>query len=199
MKNKVVMGSISILGKSMEEKGATVVISHHIIDGKQDQYEAWLKEIGPLCQKSEGFMDWQIVRPIPNLTFIYTVIIRFNTVSNLKSWMVSHARKELISAVRPLLAKEDSYEINSGLDFLFASQSNKNKPPAKWKQFLITWSAIFPLSIGVPIVLMPLFKELKISEYRYVSSLLVTGLIVFLMVYLIMPNYTKLIKKWLYN
>ena len=183
----------------MKNQGATVVITHHIKEGKHDQYEEWMTEIGPLCMNSAGFVDWQIIRPIPDLTFIYTVIIRFDTILHLKNWMDSEARKKLIEKVRPLFEKEDQYHINSGLDFLFSSVNINAKPPAKWKQFLITWSVIFPLSILIPLVIVPILKTLKTAENPYVNSFIVTGIIVLLMVYLIMPNYTKLIRKWLYK
>ncbi len=183
----------------MKNQGATVVISHHIVDGKQDQYEEWLNEIGPLCKDSTGFVDWQIIRPIPNLTFIYTVIIRFDTIVNLRSWMESNTRKKLIEKVKPLFKKDDNYQINSGLDFLFSPMNGNTKPPAKWKQFLITWSAIYPLSMLIPVMTIPVLSKLKTTENHYVNSLIVTGIIVFLMVYLVMPNYTKLIRKWLYK
>ena len=80
----------------MKEQGATAVINHYIRDGKQNQYENWLNEIGPICRSFAGNIDWQIIRPIPNLTFDYTVIIRFDTIENLTSWMESSERKNLI-------------------------------------------------------------------------------------------------------
>jgi antibiotic biosynthesis monooxygenase (ABM) superfamily enzyme len=46
----------------MENQGASVVITHHILDGKQSQYEKWLDEIVPVTKHSEGFIDLQIVR-----------------------------------------------------------------------------------------------------------------------------------------
>ena len=52
----------------MKDQGATVVINHYIIEGKQNQYESWLNEIGPICRSFEGNIDYQIIRPIPNLT-----------------------------------------------------------------------------------------------------------------------------------
>src|SRR3954451_16943582 len=61
----------------MVNQNASVVITHHIADGKQDEYEKWLDVIGPVARKSKGNIDWQIIRPIPKLTFNYTVIIRF--------------------------------------------------------------------------------------------------------------------------
>lgn len=183
----------------MENQGASVVISHHIKDGKQKDYEKWLEEIGPACRNSKGNIDWQIIRPIPNLTFVYTVIIRFDTIENLKNWIQSDIRNLLIEKARSMLAKDDKYYINSGLDFLFQSEQENKKTPVRWKQYLVTWSAIFPLSIAVPLVLLPLLGFLKLPESKIVNSFFISGTIVFLMVYVLMPYYTKLIKNWLYR
>ncbi|PKQ46298.1 antibiotic biosynthesis monooxygenase [Confluentibacter flavum] len=183
----------------MENQGASVVISHHILDGKNQEYEEWLSEIAPICKSYPGHIDWQIIRPIPNLTFIYTVIIRFNTIQNLKNWMESQDRERLIKKAKPLFAKDDHYYINSGLDFLFVSESEKYKPPVRWKQYLVTWSAIFPLAFGIPLIIIPILRMLPIPQYHVIDALVVSGVIVWLMVYLVMPHYTKLIKKWLYN
>jgi len=183
----------------MEDQGASVVITHHILDGKQKEYESWLDEIIPQTKHSEGFIDLQIVRPIPGLTFVYTVIIRFNTITHLKNWMESDNRKSLIEKASPLFRKNDNYEIRSGLDFLFTSESSTGKAPVRWKQFLVTWSAIYPLSLIIPLILLPLLKIFDIPKNHYFEALLISGAIVFLMVFAVMPVYTRLIRKWLYK
>ncbi|MGQ7944591.1 antibiotic biosynthesis monooxygenase [Flavobacterium sp. WC2509] len=183
----------------MKDQGATVVINHQIIDGKQNQYEDWLDEIGPICRNYVGNIDWQIIRPIPNLTFDYTVIIRFDTIENLTKWMESNDRKHLIKKAQPLFSKDDKYLIKSGLDFLFTNNSENQKIPARWKQYLVTWSAIYPLSILIPLLILPVLKILNFPENRFINSFFISGVIVAIMVYLLMPNYTKLIKKWLYK
>ncbi|MDP9955801.1 antibiotic biosynthesis monooxygenase (ABM) superfamily enzyme [Epilithonimonas hungarica] len=182
----------------MENQGASVVISHHILDGKQEKYENWLTEIVPLAKHSKGFIDWQIIRPIPDLTFVYTVIIRFDTIENLKKWMESDTRKKHIEKANSLFRKNDNYKIKSGLDFLFETE-NQTKVPVRWKQFLVTWSAIYPLSLLVPLVVLPFLRLLKIPANHYSDGLLISGCIVFLMVFAVMPNYTKLIRKWLFK
>ena len=183
----------------MENKGASVVISHHIIDGKQDQYETWLNDIGSMCRKSVGNIDWQIIRPIQNLTFNYTVIIRFDTIEHLKNWMESDDRKKLIEKANPLLAKDDKYFIKSGLDFLFPLENENQKVPVKWKQYLVTWSGIYPLSILIPLIVLPALKTLNFPESKFINSFFISGIVVFIMIYFLMPNYTRLIKKWLYK
>lgn len=182
----------------MENQGASVVITHHILDGKRQEYEKWLDEIVPITKHSEGFIDLQIVRPIPDLTFVYTVIIRFDTISHLKHWMESDNRKNLIEKANPLFRKNDNYKIKSGLDFLFESE-NETKVPVRWKQFLVTWSAIYPLSLLIPLFVLPFLRFLQIPVNHYFDGIIVSGCIVFLMVFAVMPNYTKLIRKWLYK
>jgi antibiotic biosynthesis monooxygenase (ABM) superfamily enzyme len=183
----------------MEKQGASVVITHQIIAGKQQEYENWLNEIGPLCRNAVGHLDWQIIRPIPTLTSTYNVIIRFDSTAHLKDWMNSQERSRLIEKAAPFLDKGDNYTINSGLDFLFTPLESKTKVPLRWKQYLATWSAIYPLSIGIPLIILPILRKSGIPQYRYIDSLLISGVIVLLMVYLVMPYYTKLIKKWLYK
>ena len=184
---------------SMDNQGASVVINHHILDGKQKQYDLWLNEIGPICRNSTGFVDSQIIRPIPNLTFDYTVIIRFDSIKNLKIWIESKERETLIEKAKPLFAQEDKYFIKSGLDFLFSAENQKQNVPVRWKQYLVTWSAIYPLTLFVPLVVLPILKVLSIPEDKFISSFFVSGIVVFIMIYLLMPKYTRLIRKWLYS
>src|SRR5258708_710777 len=130
--------------------GATVVITHRVRESKEADYERWLSEIGPICGASPGHLDLQIIRPIIGLTTTYTIVIRFDTNDHLQQWIHSHDRRRLIEKVRPFLAADDDYTIRSGLDFLFMPSGASVKVPVRWKQFLITWSAIYPLTLGVP-------------------------------------------------
>ena len=181
------------------EIGATAVITHRVLDGQQAEYEDWLNEIGPICRSYAGHLDLQIIRPIAGLTTTYTVIIRFDTHEHLEKWMGSPDRKRLIEKARPLLAKDDDFFIRSGLDFWFTPEGAKATVPLRWKQFLVTWSAIYPLVLGVPLIVAPLLRQTGIPRNHYLDTLCVTGAVVSLMVYVVMPRYTRLIHRWLFN
>ncbi|HBP89447.1 MAG TPA: hypothetical protein PKK23_09560 [Nitrospirales bacterium] len=183
---------------STSGRGATAVITHRVRDDQQEGYDAWLNEIGPLCRSYPGHLDLQIIRPIPGLTATYTVIIRFDAREHLQGWMGSQERKRLIEKVRPLLAQDDDFFIRSGLDFWFTPEGAKARVPIRWKQFLVTWSAIFPLVLGIPLLIVPMLRQLGLPQSRYLDILVVTGVVVWLMVYLVMPRYTKLIQRWLF-
>ena len=179
--------------------GATAVITHRVRDGQQEGYDDWLNEIGPLCRSYPGHLDLQIIRPIPGLTATYTVIIRFDTREHLQGWMSSPDRKRLIEQVRPLLVQDDDFFIRSGLDFWFTPEGARAKVPVRWKQFLVTWSAIFPLVLVIPLVVALGLRQLGVPQNHYLDLLLSTGSVVWIMVYLVMPHYTKLIQRWLFT
>lgn len=181
------------------EEGATAVITHRVREDRHAEYESWLGEISPLCKAASGYLDWHIVRPIPPLTNTYTVIIRFDTTGNLRRWMDSSTRARLIEKARPLLVTGDDFFVSSGLDFWFTPGGAKARVPVRWKQFLVTWSAIYPLVLGVPIVVAPALRVLNVPESYFLTTLAVTGTVVFLMVYVVMPRYTALIKRWLFT
>jgi antibiotic biosynthesis monooxygenase (ABM) superfamily enzyme len=178
--------------------GATVVITHRVREGKRDDYEQWLEEIGPIGKTATGNLDWHIIRPIPGLTSTYTIVIRFDTRAHVKAWMESPVRRELIKKVEPLLVSGDDFFISSGLDFWFTPEGAAAKLPARWRQSLVTWSAIYPLVLLVPLVIAPLLRLAGAPDNHYLTMFFVTGVVVFLMVYIVMPNYTKLIRRWLF-
>ncbi len=179
--------------------GATAVITHRVREGQQDAYELWLDEIGPKCRAAPGHLDWHIIRPIAGLTHTNTVVLRFDTITNLERWMASADRRRLIEQVSPLLATEDEFFINSGLDFWFVPEGAHAKVPVRWKQFVITWSAIYPLVLGVSLVVSTLLLQVGLSLNGYLFTLIVTGLVVALMIYLVMPYYTHMVRSWLFK
>ncbi len=187
------------LASKKQEIGATVVINHRVRDDRLAEYNGWLDEIDPLCKKAPGHLDSQIIRPVGGVTATYTIILRFENRDYLENWMKSEERNRLIDAVRLMLAKDDDFYIQSGLDFWFTPDGARAQVPVSWKQFLVTWSAIFPLALGVPLVVGPVLRYLGFEPNLYADNLFITGVIVFLMVYVVMPRYTKIVGRWLFN
>lgn len=179
--------------------GATAVITAHVREGHVEDYENWLNEIQPVCRSYPGFLDSQVIRPIAGLTRTFTFVIRFDTIANLRNWLESKDRKRLIEKGRLLMLHDDNYKIQSGLEFWFTPATNDVKVPARWKQCLLTWTAIFPLVIVVPLVLNPPLRLAAISETGLFATLVGTVVICVLMTYVVMPPYTKMMRKWLYG
>ena len=182
-----------------EDRGATMVITHRVRTDEHAQYERWLDEIQPMCKAWPGHLDWHILRPVKGLPETFTVVIRFDTQAHLQQWMASSERARLIDSVRPLLVTPDNVHVSSGLDFWFTSPDSNAKVPVRWKQYLMTWSAIYPLVLGVPLAVVPVLAKLGVPDTLPLHTLAVTGVVVFLMVYVVMPRYTRLMQRWLYR
>lgn len=193
------LSDIKLETQSDIEQAATVVISHHVKDDSKNNYEAWLNEIIPVSKSYPGHLGVGIVHPVPGATVTYTVIIRFDTRKNLITWMESDDRKKLIEKVKPYLVEDDKFFVRSGLDFWFTPEEAKAKLPTKWKQFLITWSAIFPLVFTISALVDWLLTSASITLNHPLKVLLLTCLVVLMMVYVVMPRYTKLVHKWLFS
>lgn len=179
-------------------EGAIAVITHRVRSDRHAEYEHWLEQISPRCRNARGHLDWQIVRPLPGVTDTYTVILRFDTAEHLKAWMGSEERMRLLAAARPLLDGDDHVHISSGLEFLFTPPGIR-PPPVRWKQFLVTWSAIYPLALVAPLLITPLAHRLGLPDHLLLDGLLVTAVVVFLMVYVVMPHYTRWVQGWLFK
>ncbi|UFH53442.1 antibiotic biosynthesis monooxygenase [Spirosoma sp. KNUC1025] len=179
------------------DSAVTTIIIQRPYKNNIHDYEAWLKEIVPLAQASPGHRGVNIIRPHGN-TEEYTIVLHFSSETNLRNWLESDTRKQLVEKVRPFLNTEEKIEIRTGLEFWFTPpQSNKAAPP--YKQFLITLSAIFPLSMLVSWLLAPLFAALPFLSVLYIRAFLSSLIIVALMTFVIMPRYVRLVARWLYN
>lgn len=179
-------------------RGATVVITHKVHSGMSGAYEEWLQRIGPVCRSFPGHIDWQIIRPISGLSGTYTVVIRFDTEEHLRNWMFSGERQRFIEQARPLLEDDDRFHIRTGLDIWFAPEGSHVSAPMRWKQFFVTWSAIYPLVLFVPLITVPVFALLGLPRNAYLGALVDTGAVVFLTAFVVMPPYTRLLKRWLF-
>lgn len=179
--------------------GATVVITHRVRPECHAAYEAWLDQIVPACRAAPGHLDWQVVRPLPGVTGTWTFIIRFDHETQLRNWMASSTRARLIAAAEPLLVSGDDIHVSSGLDFWFTPGEAQARLPVRWKQALLTWSAIFPLVLGVSALVESGLQALGWPAQRMLVTFLSTVLIVLVMVYVVMPRYTRWASRWLFR
>ena len=73
------------------------------------------------------------------------------------------------------------------------------KPPKPWKQFLLTLSAVYPLSLIIPSFFSPLYRAVPDLGQPLISGLVIAATLTALLTFVIMPRYTRLMKSWLYK
>ena len=179
-----------------QNRSVALIITHTIKTGKEKRYEAWLTEILSAVSSFPGYLGREIFRPTQG-TRTYTSIVRFDANNNLNFWVESETRHSFVSRVSDLLEKGDVHEIRTGIDFWFTPEGVK--PPKPWKQFLLTLSAVYPLSLLIPRLFSPLFTAAPLTGQPYIRGLLIAATLTALLTFVIMPRYTRLVKKWLYD
>ncbi len=189
---------MSTQSSAVVEPNPTVafIITHTIKAGAEKRYERWLADILAAVSRSSGYLGREIFRPAHG-SRKYTTIVRFDSYNHLTAWANSDARRSYVSQVTEILEHGDQYQIITGIDFWFTPEGVK--PPKPWKQFLLTLSAIYPLTLFVPILLTPLPRIAPILGSQIIRGLLSAAVIVGLMTFVIMPRYTRLLRQWLYE
>lgn len=178
----------------MARTAVTLVVEHCVANaGAKGRYETWLREIIPLARAFSGHQGIDIMWPGPGSTR-YRLVLRFDGMEHLRAWVDSPERAALVARIEPWLEAETCHA-TSGLEYLFAT--SPDPPPRRYKQFFLTLSAIYPLTTIVPATIMPLLKSTPWLGSDWSSDLIVSGIIVFLMVYIIMPRYARLFAGWL--
>jgi antibiotic biosynthesis monooxygenase (ABM) superfamily enzyme len=177
---------------------AVCVIRHSVMPGHEAAYEAWLREIVGVAGNAEGDRGVNITRPRTG-SRTYTIVLHFDTLEHLELWLASEAWSRLMLEVQPLLQVGDAVEIKTGLEFWFTPAGSEQKHAKPYKQFLVTLSVIFPLTMLVPWLLTPVFRAAPVFAMPGIIHLLVASIVVALMTYVIMPRYTRLMAAWLYR
>ena len=137
------------------------VVRHRVREGAHTPYEAWLVEIVRVAATFPGHRGVQVVRPTAG-GVDYTIIVDFATHDDATRWHQSTERAHLIDDVQPHLEVAEQVTVGAGIDYWFqpeppVTREPPMKPPA-WKQWLITTSVIWPLTMVVPWAFGPVFK-----------------------------------------
>jgi len=176
----------------------TVVIKHQVRPGAELQYEQWLARIMPVGARFPGHRGVNVIRPAPGATD-YTVTLRFDSVTHAEDWLASQARRELMAEVEPLLVVSETLQTVTGLEFWFAPPGAVQKRARPFKQYLITLSVIYPLTLLVPWLLHPVLAFVPVLQHPLAERLIVAAIVVGLLIYVIMPRYVRLVAAWLYR
>ncbi|NIC05941.1 antibiotic biosynthesis monooxygenase [Billgrantia bachuensis] len=183
---------------SVHREGATIRIHHRVRPETMDRYETWLRQIIEAAGRFPGHQGVHILRP-PEGHHDYEIAVRFASDADARRWRESHERHELMGAIQPDLQQDERVEIVSGIDYWFTPPTPASRQPTRWKQWLVTTAVIWPLTMIVPLLWLPLFGLLPALDTWGIRHGLVAATIVGLVVYVIMPRVVKLVAPWLFR
>ncbi|MBS97498.1 MAG: antibiotic biosynthesis monooxygenase [Oceanospirillaceae bacterium] len=173
----------------------TVVISRRVIKGKEAEFEALSSQMTERAATFPGYMGADMFRPASSHDPEYRIIFKFASAEDLERWERSGDRTEILEKIESLLASPSEREITSGIVTWFTLPGhNPVKPPPRSKMTLVSWLALYPT---VTLIFF-LFGELLAEVPLLLRTLLVTGVVMPLMTYVLMPRFTRWFAFWLY-
>ena len=188
----------SAVGTTHSDESVTLLIQQRVRKDAIARYEQWLRVIAARAAEYPGHQGVHIIRP-PEGGNEYSIIIRFASFADAERWTKSTDRQQLLVEIADAFEREDQYQIQPGIEFWFTPPSPAQKRPEPWKQWLITTSVIWPLTMLIPPLFKPVFTAIPLLGHWGISHGIIASTIVALVVFLIMPRYVHAVSRWLFH
>lgn len=171
----------------------TVVFDRKVRPGKEKDYEAWHKELIKLSQTTGGHLATHVVHHGGR----YITIQQFDSRPTLDAWLDSPKRAAKLAEMHEFVEDAPEPQALSGLEswFQLPEYRQVSSHPVRWKQALVTLGAIYVLVLLLNILVMPYI----IGWPLLIRSAVFPIVIVPLLVYVIMPRLTRLLRGWLFS
>lgn len=179
------------------DQATALIVEHQVKKENVGRYDKWTEEILGAVSRSPGYLGREVFPPNSGGK-PYTVVTRFESETDVQTWLSSPERRAFIEKARDILENGDKTQIRAGIDVWFTPDDAPAKPPAH-KQFLITLAGIYPLTLIVPELLSPLFEAVPILKNPFISKFIVAVIVVGTMTYLFMPRATNWLHDWLFD
>lgn len=180
---------------SQEQDPVTVVVTRHVRPGREREYEAWVARLVESTEALPGFLGAQVRRGTAASSSVYTSIFRFDHLEHLQAFEASELRRRALLEVTELVEGDAVWNRMTGLELWFTPPAGTVVPqPSRFRMALVMILVVYGLvlSIGQLVALVLVDAPLSVR-------LLVTITIeVFLMTYVIMPQLTRLLARWIY-
>ena len=174
----------------------TLVIHHKARPAALAEYEQWLKRTVSAARLRPGHLDANVIRPDDG-GLHFTTVVRFSDSSSLQAWIDSDERQALVNEVLQLIEGGDNTQVNNDPEFWFTPPSVSAPQPPRWKQALLTYLVICPMTMVIPQLLAPFFVRFPQLGGVIASNLIVNVFVILPVVFYIMPWVTQRCAKWL--
>ena len=177
----------------------TVSITRHVEPDRVDQMVAWVRAGSSLAERFPGFLGTGWVRPSAD-SDEWHMLYRFDSSESLAGWEASSQRTWWLDSAQGLVG-ESLRERRTGIEGWFdppqeyAAEDLSVPPtaPPRWKQAVMIWTAFFPLSLAMGVLLSSVAPGLALVPRVLVTTVVMTPI----MTYLVLPQLTRRLEWWL--
>ena len=180
----------------------TVAIERHVDPRRITEATSWTRAGSDLAGRQPGYLGSGFVRAGPDSDLWY-MLYRFADAGSLQEWEESAERSRWLESGRDF-ASTSRVERRTGIEGWFdapsatvlAERGGGPAPPPRWKQAVSICLGFYPTSLATMVLLgllAPGVLALVLPLRLLVTTLLVTPV----MVYLVLPQVTRLLGPWL--
>jgi uncharacterized protein len=172
---------------------ATAVFTRRVLPGHEAAYHQLAREATAAAARFPGHLAATVLHEDGTAT--YTILYSFADRATLNTWLDSPTRRRIAAAAEPISVTHYELPSTTGLETWFMLPHVETiKPPPRWKMWLVSLLALYPLVLIFQQWLTPTFKNWPLPARAAVFPLILLTL----MTYVVMPAVTRLVAAWLY-
>ncbi len=185
-----------VAGEDAETPPVTVVFSHQVKPGLEEDFRAWRRQMLTEMGRWPGYLGANTFDPQPGVQEDHVLIARFASAAGFETWMGSAKRAALLARLEPLVVGYKAQVLGSGLGGWFAFD---DAPPAvpelpRWKQILMVTLGLYPTVMLLALLVDPwLAKWVSFPAQMIVGNLICVSLLT----WPIMPWLNRRFAGWL--
>lgn len=178
------------MDKHQKDGDGLLMIRYMIEPGGANDFKKWRSATEAVVKTFAGFIDIAALDHL-NENDYYYIIIRFDSGENANAWLYSDERKAILNDSHcHWLTHKQEVIFDWNIFWYRIFEGTK-----KWKQWVVTFLAVYPLTLIIPSVVKILSSIIPLYFFAgIISALLISGF----MIFPIMPFVLNLFKKWLH-
>ncbi|WP_257128472.1 hypothetical protein [Burkholderia sp. MSMB1459WGS] len=167
-------------------ESSTIVVGRVVHPGRERQFDRWAREIDAAARRYPGHLGNVRLSDSSGINYL---VYRFDSPEHLHAWEASGERRKLVAKGDEI--SDEHRDAAVGMDAWFAIAGKPAAP--KWKTFLVTWLAVYPVLLSITFLLNALLPALERPVQLALSSALLTSSLT----WIIMPLLTRQLRPWL--
>jgi hypothetical protein len=173
----------------------TAVFSRQVRPGREAEFEDWAHGVIGASTRWPGHLGASVLHE-PGSPW-YHVVYKFTDRDRFRAWAESEERSRWLGRVEPLTEDQDhQLQQTTGLETWFdlpGQDAAPRRPPPRWKMWLVSLVAVYPLVVLFQWVLAPRVEGWPLAAKAAVFPLVLLTL----MTFGVMPLVTRALRPWL--
>jgi antibiotic biosynthesis monooxygenase (ABM) superfamily enzyme len=176
------------------DEPVTVLYSRRVKPGREADFQAWAHGIVATSRQFPGHLGASVLDAPGSRE--YHILFTFADRKSMRAWLDSEERRRWLARVGGLIEADRGLQQLTGLETWFKLPGAKvptMKPPPRWKMWLVSIVAVYPLVLAFQALVVPRMAGLPLP----LRALTFPLVLLTLMTYVVMPVVTRVLRRWL--